>query len=31
MKEFLSEHWVLVYGLFMFAMGEVAGYIKGKR
>ena len=31
MKEFISEHWILIYGLFMFAMGEAVEYIKGKR
>lgn len=31
MKEFMSEHWVILYGLLMFILGEIAGYIKGKR
>jgi len=31
MKEFMSEHWVILYGLLLFVLGEVAGYIKGKR
>lgn len=31
MKEFMSEHWVILYGLLMFVLGEIAGYIKGKR
>ena len=26
MKEFLSEHWILIYGLFMYAMGILSGY-----
>ena len=32
MKEFLSEHWILIYGLFMYAMGILSGYFfNGKR
>jgi len=31
MKEFMSEHWVILYGLLLFVLGEIAGYIKGKR
>ena len=31
MKEFMSEHWVILYGLLLFTLGEIAGYIKGKR
>ncbi len=31
MKEFMSEHWVILYGLLLFILGEIAGYIKGKR
>lgn len=31
MKEFLSEHWILIYGLFMYAMGFFSGYFNGKR
>lgn len=31
MKEFMSEHWIILYGLLLFVLGEIAGYIKGKR
>ena len=31
MKEFMSEHWVILYGFLLFVLGEIAGYIKGKR
>ena len=31
MSEFMSEHWIVIYGLIMFGIGELAGYIKGKR
>lgn len=30
-NEFLSEHWVLVYGLIMYVLGVFSGYWKGKR
>lgn len=30
-NEFMSEHWVILYGILMFGLGEIAGYIKGKR
>lgn len=26
--EFLSEHWVLIYGMFMYGMGLLTGSIK---
>lgn len=26
--EFLSEHWVLIYGMFMYGMGVLTGSIK---
>ena len=29
--EFLSEHWVLIYGIFMYGMGLLTGSIKKKR
>lgn len=29
--EFLSEHWVLIYGMFMYGMGLLTGSIKKKR
>ena len=29
MKEFLSEHWILVFALFMYAMGFLNGYLNG--
>ena len=31
MIKFMSEHWVIIYGMFMFGMGELVGYIRGKR
>ena len=31
MTEFLAEHWILIYGLFMWYMGYVLGYIHRKR
>ena len=31
MKEFLTEHWILIYGLFIYAMGFFNGYFNGKR
>ena len=31
MKEFLSEHWILLFALFVYAMGFLNGYINGKR
>lgn len=30
-NEFLSEHWVLVYGLTMYVLGVFSGYWKGKK
>lgn len=30
MKEFLTEHWILIYGLFIYAMGFLNGYFNGK-
>jgi hypothetical protein len=30
-NEFMSEHWVILYGILMFVLGEIAGYIKAKR
>ncbi len=29
--EFLSEHWVLIYGMFMYGIGLLTGSIKKKR
>lgn len=31
MKEFLSEHWILLFALFVYAMGFLNGYLNGKR
>lgn len=31
MTEFLAEHWLLVFALFMYAMGFLNGYLNGKR
>lgn len=31
MIEFMSEHWVIIYGMMMFGIGQLVGYIKGKR
>lgn len=31
MIKFMSEHWVIIYGMMMFGIGELVGYIKGKR
>ena len=31
MTEFLAEHWILIYGLFMWALGSIFGYFNGKR
>lgn len=31
MKEFLTEHWLLVFGLIMYAMGYLNGYLARKR
>ena len=31
MKEFLSEHWILLFALFIYAMGFLNGYFNGKR
>lgn len=31
MIKFMSEHWVVIYGMMMFGIGELVGYIKGKR
>ncbi len=31
MIKFMSEHWVIIYGMMMFGIGELAGYLKGKR
>lgn len=31
MKEFLSEHWILLFALFTYVMGFLNGYINGKR
>ena len=31
MKEFLTEHWLLVFALFMYTMGFLSGYFNGKR
>lgn len=30
MKEFLSEHWILLFALFEYVMGFLNGYITGK-
>jgi hypothetical protein len=30
MTEFLAEHWILIYGLFMWALGSIFGYFNGK-
>ena len=30
MKEFLTEHWLLIFALFMYAMGFLSGYFNGK-
>ena len=30
MKEFLTEHWLLIFALFMYAMGFLNGYWNGK-
>lgn len=29
-NKFMSEHWVVLYGILMFVIGEIAGYIKSK-
>lgn len=29
--EFCSEHWVVLYGFLMFGIGEIYGYIKGRK
>ena len=29
--KFISEHWVAIYGMLMFGIGELIGYIRGKR
>ena len=29
--EFCSEHWPILYGLLMFGIGEICGYIKGRK
>lgn len=29
-NEFMSKHWVVLYGILMFVIGEIAGYIKSK-
>ena len=31
MIEFLSQHWVLIYGLFMWSIGSLFGYFNGTR
>ena len=31
MIEFMSEHWVIIYEMMMFGIGQLVGYIKGKR
>jgi hypothetical protein len=31
LKEFLAEHWLLVFALFMYAMGFINGYLSRKR
>lgn len=31
MIKFMLEHWVIIYGMMMFGIGELVGYIKGKR
>ena len=31
MKEFLSEHWIILFALFMYGMGFLNGYLNGKR
>lgn len=31
MIEFLAEHWLLVFALFMYVMGFLNGYFNGKR
>ena len=31
MNKFLSDHWVMVYGLFIYGLGIITGYFEGKR
>ena len=31
MIEFMSEHWVAIYGMLMFGIGELVGYIRERR
>ena len=31
MIKFMSEHWVIIYGMLMFEIGQLAGYLRGKR
>lgn len=31
MKEFLTEHWLLIFALFIYAMGFLNGYMERKR
>ena len=31
MKEILAEHWVIFYGVLMWAIGYIAGYRHGKK
>lgn len=31
MKEFLSEHWILLYALVIYVLGFLNGYFNGKR
>lgn len=30
-NSFLSEHWVVFYGLIMFGIGTIYGYLHGRR
>lgn len=31
MIKFMSEHWVIIYGMLMFEIGQLVGYFRGKR
>ncbi len=31
MIKFMSEHWVIIYGMLMFEIGQLVGYLRGKR
>lgn len=31
MKEFLTEHWLLIFALFIYISGYINGYLHGKR